>query len=124
MVLAQAVGLSLLNHLCTIAAVLTLGRAFGDRLPAIYYFAVVPVASIVSGLPIAPGGWGVGEAAYGALFLMLGGSASLGIAMSITYRLLQLTFGLFGGLFLLAPGGKLDLQEVKREALIEKKSRE
>jgi hypothetical protein len=47
---------------------------------------------------------------------MLGGSASLGIAISVTFRLLLLSFGLVGGLFLLAPGGRVDLDEVERES--------
>lgn len=115
-VIAFAVLLSVANHLSVIAAVLAVGRAFGDTLPASYYFALVPIANIVSALPIAPGGWGVGEATFGALWQMMEGSASLGIAISITFRLLLLAFGLSGGLFLLAPGGKVDLESVEREA--------
>jgi hypothetical protein len=44
---------------------------------------------------------------------MMGAEAALGVAVSVTYRLCSVALGLFGGLFLLAPGGR----EVRREAL-------
>ncbi len=113
---ALAVLFSIGNHLIGTFGVLSLGRAFGDTLPSLDYFAAVPVANIASALPISPGGWGVGEAVYGSLWVMLGGTAALGIAVSVTYRLLLLSFGMLGGLFLLFPGGKVDLVEVEREA--------
>lgn len=103
--LAACVVLSFLNHLCMISGILVLGRAFGDTLlPWSSYFAIAPVATIVSALPIAPGGWGVGEAAYSSLFSMLGASAAIGLATSISFRLLQMSISLAAGLFLFAPG--------------------
>lgn len=111
--LAGSVVLSLGNHLSVAVGVLLIGRALGDDLDALAYLAIVPVVSLVSALPISPGGWGVGEAAYGTLFQMMGAEAALGVAVSVTYRLCSVALGLFGGLFLLAPGGR----EVRREAL-------
>ncbi|MCE9595013.1 MAG: flippase-like domain-containing protein [Planctomycetes bacterium] len=111
-----AVLFSIGNHLSVVLGVLTLGRAFGDTMPTLDYFAAVPIANIATALPLSPGGWGFGEAVFGTLWEMLGGSASLGIATSVTFRLLLLSFGLVGGLFLLIPGGRVDLAEVERES--------
>ncbi|MCC6406415.1 MAG: flippase-like domain-containing protein [Planctomycetes bacterium] len=108
--------LSVGNHLSVVLGVLALGRAFGDTVATLDYFVAVPVANIATALPLSPGGWGFGEAVFGTLWEMLGGSASLGIATSVTFRLLLLSFGLVGGLFLLVPGGRLDLEQVERES--------
>jgi uncharacterized membrane protein YbhN (UPF0104 family) len=63
-----AFALSFLNHVVIVIAVACLGRAAGvdpETVGLREYLVVVPVANIISSLPLAPGGWGVGEAAYG-----------------------------------------------------------
>ena len=113
-----AIAFSLGNHFCAILGVLSLGIAFGVSSEAIGFWdwvAIVPVANIVSSLPIAPGGWGVGEAAYAFLFRMIGVSAALGVAVSIGFRLCQLLLGALGGLYLLVPGQREELAEVEEE---------
>jgi uncharacterized membrane protein YbhN (UPF0104 family) len=91
--------------LTVISGILVLGRAFGDHVLAwSSYFAIAPVATIVSALPIAPGGWGLGEADYSYLFALLGASAAVGLATSISSRLLQMLISLIAGLFLFVPG--------------------
>lgn len=118
--LALAIVLSVLNHGAIALSLFALGRAFGDtRLDYPEYLGVAAIANTVSSIPIAPGGWGVGEAAYASLFHMLGAPATLGIAVSVTFRLLSMGMGLVGGLFLLAPSGKkmrAELHEAEREA--------
>jgi uncharacterized protein (TIRG00374 family) len=112
-VLLTAFALSLANHASVIAAVLVLCRAFGDR--QLDYFdvtAVVSVSNTASALPIAPGGWGVGEAVYGYLFGLLGSTPALGVAVSVSYRLCMMVIGLLGGLFLLVPGARADLARI------------
>lgn len=105
--------LSLANHGTVIAAVLVLSRAFGDReLGPLDMTAVVSVCNTASAVPIAPGGWGVGEMIYGYLYEMLGSSASLGVAVSVSYRLCMMVIGLAGGIFLLLPGARAELQDV------------
>ncbi|HVS18161.1 MAG TPA: lysylphosphatidylglycerol synthase transmembrane domain-containing protein [Planctomycetota bacterium] len=112
-VLLAAFALSLANHATVIVAVLQLSRAFGDRrLDALDMTAVVSVSNTVSAIPIAPGGWGVGEMVYGYLYAMLGSSASLGVAVSVSYRLCTMVVGLMGGVFLLLPGARAELQDV------------
>jgi hypothetical protein len=107
-----ALALSLANHACVLTATLILARGFGESaLSALEIFAAVAVGNMASALPVAPAGWGVGEAAYGYLFAMLGSSATVGVATSITFRLVMMAMGLVGGLFLLLPGGKATLHE-------------
>jgi uncharacterized protein (TIRG00374 family) len=109
--LTFAIALSLLNHLCVTLGVVEIGHAAGAAaLDFAEYLGVVSVANLVSSLPIAPNGWGVGEAAYGSLFALLGQPATLGIAISVIFRLLMMGLGLLGGLFLFLPGAR-DVRE-------------
>lgn len=109
-------GLSVLcsvgNHLLVIAGIWAIGRAFGDLHDFGTYVAITPVANVITALPLSPGGWGVGEAAFGTLFAMIGAEAGLGVAISVTYRLCNAAFSLLGGVFLLLPGGASVRHEV------------
>jgi uncharacterized protein (TIRG00374 family) len=110
-----AVVLSAMNHLLIIVGVCEIGRAFGvtaEMVSLLDFLVLVPVANIVSALPLAPGGWGLGEATFAVLFEMVGASGAIGVAISVTFRLCQLVLGLIGGMFLLLPGGKAELREV------------
>jgi uncharacterized membrane protein YbhN (UPF0104 family) len=109
-----AVLLSLGNHLAVIAAIFVIGRALGDELAYDNYLGIVPVASLITALPISPAGWGVGEKAYGTLFEMMGATAALGVAISLTFRVCTVLLGLIGGLLLLLPGGA-QAKQVARE---------
>jgi hypothetical protein len=114
--LALAFLLSIANHLAVVGGVVALGRAFGVGAADVSlaeFLVVVPVANIVSALPLAPGGWGLGEATYKVLFEMMGANGAMGVAVSVTFRLCQLVFGLFGGVFLLLPAGKAELREIE-----------
>ena len=113
--LAIAVGLSGLNHLCIGASIYTLGHAFGDDLSFLEYLGVAAIANTISSLPITPAGWGVGEWAFGSLFHVLGSPSTLGVAVSVAYRLLTAVPGLVGGIFLLMPGGRGVRREIEKE---------
>jgi uncharacterized protein (TIRG00374 family) len=102
-----AVILSVINHASLAFGLYQLGQAFGDtQLSYLEYLGIASVANTISSIPIAPGGWGVGEAAYASLFHLMGAPATLGIAVSVTYRLLSMGMGLGGGVFLLLPSGR------------------
>jgi uncharacterized protein (TIRG00374 family) len=110
--LAVAAVLSLCNHVLIVLGVAALGSAFGATGVGLSdYLVVVPVANVVSALPVAPGGWGLGEYSFRFLFEMIGASGALGVAVSVTFRLCQLLYGLQGGLFLLLPGTKAAVRE-------------
>jgi len=101
--------LSLGNHAFAVVGVMSLGTAFGIATSVVSfadYLAIVPVANIVSSVPLTPGGWGVGEAVYAYLFGLVGVAASLGVAVSVGFRVCQMVLGLCGGLYLLKPGAR------------------
>jgi hypothetical protein len=105
--LALAVLLTLVNHLSIGGAVYFLGRAYGERLLSyLDYLAIASVANTISAVPLSPSGWGVGELAYSKLFVMIEADPTVGVAVSITFRLLMMALGLMGGLLLLLPGGR------------------
>lgn len=114
-----ALVLSIGNHLWSIAGIMALSVAFGVPTSLIGwwdYVAIVPVANMVSSLPLAPGGWGVGELIYAFLYDLLGASVALGVAVSISFRICQIFLGLVGGLYLLRPGASAELHEAEAEA--------
>jgi len=100
-----AIVLSFANHIFASVALLAILLALGDSLGFRDSVCVLTITNTLSALPITPGGWGVGEAAYGSLFHMLGGSATIGVATSIIFRLVMMSLGLLGGIFVLLPGG-------------------
>ncbi len=117
--LALAILLSVGNHLAVITAIYFLGRDLGSGLDYAAYFGVVPVANVISSLPISPSGWGVGEAAYGQLFELMGETLALGVAVSLAFRLCNVCLSLVGGLCLLLPGGgsRAEVQRLAQEEL-------
>jgi hypothetical protein len=109
--MAVAFGFSFVNHVLVTLGAVALGRAIGVHgVELIDYFVLVPVGNLISAVPLAPGGWGVGELAYGALFDMIGASSALGVAISVTFRLSQLVQSLLGGVFLLLPKSRDELR--------------
>lgn len=109
--MAVAFAFSFVNHVLVTLGVVALGRALGVHgVQLIDYFVLVPVGNLISAVPLAPGGWGVGELAYGALFDMIGASSALGVAISVTFRLSQLAQSLLGGVFLLLPKSRDELR--------------
>jgi uncharacterized protein (TIRG00374 family) len=113
--IAIAVVLSIFNHVGIAGSIWALGDAFGAKLAPLEYLGLTAIANLISSLPVAPGGWGVGEAAFGYLFHLLGQPATLGVAVSITYRLLTMVLGLIGGVFLLLPSGRDVREELEHE---------
>ena len=92
-----AVVLSVGNHVCIGLAVYSVARGMGDETSFFGCLAATVVASAVSAVPIAPGGWGVGEAAYAAMFALLGAGEAIGFAVSVSYRLCQTLISLICG---------------------------
>ena len=112
--MAVAFGFSFVNHLLVTFGVVFLGRAIGvEGVELLRWFVLVPVGNLISAVPLAPGGWGVGELAYGALFGMIGASQALGVAVSVTFRLSQLVQSLMGGIFLLLPKSQDEMRAAR-----------
>ena len=110
-----AVLFSVVNQCGIAGAVAAIGHAFGAELSFSAYLGIIAIANTVSSLPLAPSGLGVGEVLIGYLFHMLGSTQSLGVAVSVTYRLLTVVLNLSGGIFLLLPGGKEVRAEIEHE---------
>ena len=101
------------NHGVSVTCVVFFGQALGVGLPNIEYFILVPVINIVSAIPIAPNGWGIGEALYGKLFATYGSEYVVGISnpevtmqtrgitLSILFRVNSTIWSLLGGLAML-----------------------
>lgn len=75
------------------------------------YCSIIPIIFIISSLPIAPAGWGVGEAAFQHFFAQVGVSFAAATVLSLTYRLTAMLISLIGGVFL-----ALDRKRVVEEA--------
>jgi uncharacterized membrane protein YbhN (UPF0104 family) len=75
------------------------------------YCSIIPIIFIISSLPIAPAGWGVGEAAFQHFFAQVGVGLAAATALSLTYRLTAMLISLIGGVFL-----ALDRKRVVEEA--------
>ena len=115
--LLLAAALSIGIHVCISFGILMLGRAFGDEtLSFLDYLAVTSIGNIAGALPVTPGGWGVGEAVYQYLFEMTGGDGTIGVAVSIGYKLVLALIGLSGGIFLLLPSGRRQIAALREAA--------
>ncbi len=110
-----AVALSIANHCGIAGAIMAIGQAFGATLSFPAYLGIMAIANTVSSLPIAPSGLGVGEVLIGYLFHLVGSTQPLGVAVSVTYRLLTVALNLSGGIFLLLPGGREVRAEIEHE---------
>jgi len=113
--LAFASVVSVVNHCGIAGALMAIGHAFGDGMSFPTYLGIMAIANTVSSLPIAPSGLGVGEVLFGYLFHLLGSTQALGVALSVTYRLLTVALNVSGGVFLLLPGGKEVRAEIEHE---------
>lgn len=96
-----------------VGSVFCMDRALGVGLGIADYFFIVPVAAVIQGIPIAPAGWGIGEAAYGALIGKFGAATlpgipnaeevmrTRGVALSVLHRVHVAAWSLLGGLAIL-----------------------
>jgi uncharacterized protein (TIRG00374 family) len=104
-----AVLLSVIAHCGNIGTIYCFGLGIGlderaglEGNPLVAYLATVPIILIVSSVPILPGGWGVGEAAFAYFFRTVGiWNLDLSIALSVVQRTATLIYSLLGGVFFL-----------------------
>ena len=89
---------SFLNHAGTAALAFVLAQALGLSVVSLSdCLALVPVTSLLSAIPLLPGGWGVGELAFAYFFAPVGVAPSEAVALSVVLRLAILASGLPGG---------------------------
>lgn len=100
--IVKCLALSFAGHILAILVFVHVGDFFPDAISLAAYFYCVPVALILSSIPIAPGGIGVGQAAFYLIFnLYLGRVTDLGPTLVTVYQLIIFTFGLFGAFYYL-----------------------
>ncbi len=99
--------LSMVVHLLIITGIGVIGVGIGLAVPFVSYFAIVPVGLIVMALPIAPAGWGVGEAAFIYFWGTQGVSKARALALVLVYRMGQLLVSLIGGICVTLEKGKV-----------------
>ncbi len=117
--------LSIFNHIINMLGIYALSRSIDMGVPAVEFLALVPVIFIVSAIPIAPNGWGIGEALFGSLFGQYGAAYlpntanaeqimnTRGVALSILFRIMSMCISLIGGLFLLFSKEKMPSPETE-----------
>lgn len=113
-VLLAAIGLSCGNHVLSMIAWWLIGTALGGVLTIGPYFVIVPIIQMAKSVPLTPSGWGVGEALFAKLLPLYGESATLGVALSITYQLTYLAFSLAGGVLLATSSERASAAEMQR----------
>lgn len=97
-VVPQALALSVVNQGFTCAAFyLALRSAAVSGMPASQFFLIVPLGLVVTALPIAPAGVGVGQAAFYALFEVVAPTyAAAGTAAFTAFQAIVILFCLTG----------------------------
>lgn len=94
-----ALGMSLVLQCAAITSFWSMSESLGAGVALSDCFVIFPVVMTISAVPVAPAGWGVGETLFGVFFKWFGSSFTLGVAVSILFRLItQLGFGLIGGI--------------------------
>jgi uncharacterized protein (TIRG00374 family) len=134
-VIAGSLLVGVANHVASVASVVLIGHALGVGMPTFEYFVIVPVINIVSAVPIAPNGWGVGEALYKELFSRVGAAhlvgaaggeaaaatmGTRGVALSVLYRLHLTFWSLLGGVFVLFEKDRVTRADVAAEVARER----
>jgi uncharacterized protein (TIRG00374 family) len=96
------VGLSALSHFAFVFAFYSASRVFPPANPAIEQatlaevMVVAPIGFIIQAIPIAPGGVGVGEAAFAGLYKLSGRPESRGVISRLALRVVEWIIGLLG----------------------------
>lgn len=96
-VLAKTVGLSILTWILLTLLNFQIGKGLGIELPAGHYFALIPVISIISAIPITIAGWGLREGMYKQFFGAVGVSGGAAVSLSVAFALIMLAWSLIGG---------------------------
>lgn len=109
---AAALAVSVAVHLATVLAVSLL--AYGLNLPVGLFncLLVVPIAVLMSTLPISLGGWGVRDGAMVAGFGLLGVGASEALLLSVLFGVILMLAAMPGG----ALAGGATIRSLRREA--------
>jgi uncharacterized protein (TIRG00374 family) len=102
-------------HMTTIISATFAGKAFGLPLTAMYYWAVVPVITLVGAIPISPQGAGVMEPLAVELTRTQGVTVSQAFALVMAIRFCQIFWNLAAAMFVLRGGYHAPTQQEAHE---------
>lgn len=102
-VVIQAVLYSLVNLLALTCACYLLGRALQVPARIHDYVTFFPVITVLAAVPITPGGLGVRENLFMAMFGSIGTSPERAVLLSVAVYATGLFWSLFGGIFVVVP---------------------
>lgn len=98
-ILSMALGLSVLNHLFRVIVFKLISDDVGVKIDFIQLGFIISLASFVNIIPITPGNFGTGDAAFGFLFSYLGYSS--GTLISVLARIVFFVPALYGAVVIL-----------------------
>jgi hypothetical protein len=87
---------SLLVPVLALLGFFATGRALGLPYDAMTYFAIVPLALVLSIIPVSIAGWGVREGAMVGLFSLIGADKTAVLMMSLLYGIMLIVVSLPG----------------------------
>ncbi|MCI0345475.1 MAG: flippase-like domain-containing protein [Chloroflexi bacterium] len=90
--------LSVAAQVIVVVAVWVLARSLAIPIPLSYFFAIVPLVSLVESLPVSIFGIGTRDVSYVYLLGLVGVSDAKALSLSLLYVLLTLLYALLGGL--------------------------
>jgi hypothetical protein len=102
-------------HMTTIISATFAGKAFGLPLHAMYYWAIVPVITLVGAIPISPQGAGVMEYFAVELTRRQGVAVSQAFALVMAIRFCQIFWNLLAAAFVLRGGFHAPTQKEAKE---------
>ena len=94
----RLLAMTVLGHLIPVALVIAFASDIGEPVSPLVAFAIVPVAQLISAVPVSIAGWGVRETAMVVAFQLVGGDPVLALTLSILIGLMYLLVSLPGGL--------------------------
>jgi uncharacterized membrane protein YbhN (UPF0104 family) len=100
--IAAALGVTIITHVCMVTAFHCAAQVFPPADPATdlatfsEHIVIAPPGFIIQAVPLAPGGVGVGEAAFAGLYKLSGRPESRGILARLALRVSEWLIGLLG----------------------------
>jgi len=104
-------------HMTVVFSAMCAGMAFGLPLTAGYYWVVVPVVVLAGSIPISPQGAGVMEFFAILLTRKQGCTVSQAFALTMSIRLVQIFWNLWGGIFVMRGGYHAPTEKEQHEEL-------
>lgn len=101
--LLRITGMAIVIHLLTVLVVYCLALALHIHVGLLFHFVAIPIIILATLVPISLNGFGVREVAFVLLYAKVGVESEAAVALSFSWVIVLLLFGLLGGLLLQFP---------------------